>query len=45
MRFASAHKLVTYLLVLSALFAAASTRVIAPASELLSTGHLSIETM
>jgi protein-glutamine gamma-glutamyltransferase len=35
MRFASAHKLVTYLLVLSALTAVASTRVVAPASALL----------
>ena len=35
MRFASAHKLVTYLLVLSALAAVASTRVVAPASALL----------
>ena len=35
MRFAAAHKLVTYLLVLSALAAAASTRAIAPASGLL----------
>jgi len=34
-RFAAAHKLVTYLLVLSALAAAASTRAIAPASGLL----------
>ena len=35
MRFAAAHKLVTYLLVLSALAAVASTRVLAPASALL----------
>ena len=35
MRFAAAHKLVTYLLVLSALAAVASTRVVAPASALL----------
>ena len=35
MRFAAAHKLVTYLLVLAALAAVASTRVVAPASALL----------
>jgi protein-glutamine gamma-glutamyltransferase len=35
MRFAAAHKLVTYLLVLSALAAVATTRAIAPASALL----------
>jgi hypothetical protein len=34
MRFASAHKLVTYLLVLAALAAVASTRALAPASAL-----------